>query len=67
MNRNTAIRLASFVAAPVAACGIFTGAFIFGSNQSQNLADYGASNTAQIDMAHAQSEGVQHQHNGGLE
>lgn len=67
MNRSTRsrVRLASFLAAPVAACGIFTGALLLGSNQSQNLADYGASDTAQIGMEHAQHQGVQHQHNGG--
>ena len=69
MNRSTRtrVRLAAFLAAPVAACGIFTGAFLLGSNQSHNLADYGASDTAQIGMEHAQSQGVDHQHNGGNE
>lgn len=65
MNRR--IRLATMIAAPVAACGIFTGSFLFASNQSQNLADYGSSITAQIGMEHAQGEGVEHQHNGGRE
>lgn len=67
MNRSTStrVRLAALLAAPLAACGIFTGAALLGPNQSHNLADYGASNTAQIGMEHAQSEGVQHQHNGG--
>ena len=69
MNRSTRgrVRLATFLAAPVAACGIFTGALLLGSNESHNLADYGASNTAQIGMERAQGEGVQHQHNGGNE
>ena len=67
MNRSTRtrVRLATFLAAPVAACGIFTGAVLLGSNQSQNLADYGAGNTAQIGIEQAQSQGVQHQHNVG--
>jgi hypothetical protein len=67
MNRSTRVRLAAFLAVPIAACGIFAGAFLPGSNQSHNLADYGASDTAQIGMEHAQGEGVQHQHNGGHE
>ncbi|GAY18856.1 hypothetical protein [Mycobacterium sp. shizuoka-1] len=67
MNRTTKIRLAAFVAAPVAACGIFTGAFISGQSQSTNLADYGANVTAHIGMEAAQSAGVRHQHNGGQE
>ena len=56
MNRSTRtrVRLATFLAAAVAGCGIFTGAFLLGSNQSHDLADYGASDTAQISMAHAQ-------------
>ncbi len=35
MNRSTRtrVRLATFLAAPVAACGIFTGAFLLGSNR----------------------------------
>ena len=55
MNRctRTRVRLATFLAAAVG-CGIFTGAFLLGSNQSHDLADYGASDTAQISMAHAQ-------------
>ena len=63
MNRSTRtrVRLAAFLAA----CGIFIGAPLLAPNQSHNLADYGASNTAQIGMEHAQAEGVQHQHNGG--
>ena len=66
MNRSTRtrVRLATFLAAAVG-CGIFTGAFLLGSNQSHDLADYGASDTAQIGMEHAQSQGVEHQHNGG--
>jgi hypothetical protein len=67
MNRSTRVRLGAFLAAPAAACGIFTGAVLLGSSQSHNLADYGASDTAQIGMEHAQHEGVQHQHNGGRE
>ena len=67
MNRTTKIRLATFVAAPVAACGIFTGAFLSGESHPTNLADYGASVTAHIGMEAAQSVGVRHQHNGGEE
>jgi hypothetical protein len=69
MNRSTRtrVRLATFLAAPVAACGIFTGAFLLGSSQSQNLADFGANETAEIGQEHARSAGVHHEHNGGYE
>ncbi|WP_059015022.1 hypothetical protein [Mycobacterium sp. M26] len=67
MNRTTKIRLATLIAAPVAACGIFTGTFLSGQSQSTNLADYGAAGTAHIGMEAAQGAGVRHQHNGGEE
>lgn len=67
MNPTATSRLTAFLTAAVAAAGIFAAALISSSHPSQSydLADYGSSITAQIDMAHAQHEGVQHQHNGG--
>ncbi len=64
MNRTATIRMAA-VLTPIAAAAIAAGAWSMASTQPAYLADYGASDTAQISMEHAQHQGVQHQHNGG--
>lgn len=63
MMRTASTRMA--LVAPFVAAAIAAGAWSIASTHPQYLADYGASNTAQISMEHAQHQGVQHQHNGG--
>lgn len=67
MNGTHANRLMAFHIAAVATIGIVAAAILSNSNStaSSDVADYGSSITAQIGMAHAQHEGVSHQHNSG--
>lgn len=65
MNRTATPRITAVWLTPLVAIGIAAGASLASVPASQYLADYGASDTAQIGMEHAQHEGVQHQHNGG--
>lgn len=68
MNRNSASRLIALHVAAVATTGIVAVSVLSSSQGSQtDLADYGASVTAHMSMAHARNAGVSHQHNGGHE
>ncbi len=67
MTGTAANRLIAFHVAAIATIGIVAASVLSNSNSSaaSDIADYGSSITAQIGMAHAQHEGVPHQHNGG--
>ena len=67
MSRTASTRITTALLTPFVAAGIVAGAWSLASPRPQNLADFGANETAEIGQQRARDAGVQHEHNGGHE